>query len=350
MGGGPAVGLVTPRDLPAIWEGEEWRSGLEAWLLPALEDAGRVVTGPVVVDRVRFWSVVLRVETDLGRVWVKENAPSQSFEAGLVALVDRLVPGAVAPVVAVDAERGWLATADLGLPMWHGEQAPPLDDWVTVLADHARAQRSLVEHEDALLATGLSRFPRDPEEVVAWVEALVAELGALPPDDPRRLGDAEEASVRDGLGHLHEAAAALVASGLPDTLQHNDLHLGNAFRRPGGAAFIDLGDALWTHPLTVARIPLWIVRSILGRADDDPGVLRLLDAVVAPWTDLLDREALVDLLPHADRLSCLHRAESWRRLQADVPVSAVGAPFLRSVPEWLVDATAPDPYASAVAR
>ena len=33
-----------------------------------------------------------------------------------------------------------------------------------------------------------------------------------------------------------------------------------------------------------------------------------------------------------------------------MPVERVDEPFLRSVPEWLVDAAAPDPYASAVAR
>ena len=77
---------------------------------------------------------------------------------------------------------------------------------------------------------------------------------------------------------------------------------------------------------------------------------RLLDAALGPWTDLADRDDLVAVLPAADRLSCLHRAESWRRLQSDVPASCVAEHFARSVPEWLVDATAPDPFASAVSR
>ena len=36
-----------------------------------------------------------------------------------------IVPDAVAPPLAVDPDRGWLATADLGLPMWHDETPPP---------------------------------------------------------------------------------------------------------------------------------------------------------------------------------------------------------------------------------
>ena len=339
------------RDLPAVWESEEWLAELEAWLAPALDAVGVHTTAPVVRERVRFWSVVARVETDAGRVWVKENAPSQAFEAALVAVVDGLVPDAVATPLAVDPGRGWLATADLGLPMWHDERVPPVDDWVAVVQGYAAVQRVAAGHADAVLATGVPTFPDEPEEVVAWVEHLVDASRARPDADPRRLDDAETAAVVDGLPRISAAAQRLAASGIPPSLQHNDLHLGNAFRRPGGAiAFIDLGDALWTHPLTAARIPVWIMRNRLELDPDGPEVRRAVDAYLEPWTDRWDRATLRDLLADADRISCLHRAESWRRLQADVPVHRVGEPFLRSVPEWLVDAAAPDPYASAVTR
>ena len=108
-----------------------------AWLVPALDATGVRATAPVVRERVRFWSVVARVETDAGRVWVKENAPSQAFEAALVQVVDTLVPDAVATPLAVDHDRGWLATADLGLPMWHDEEVPPVPDWVDVVQGYA---------------------------------------------------------------------------------------------------------------------------------------------------------------------------------------------------------------------
>ena len=338
------------RDLPALWESDEWLADLEGWLGPALARQGVRTTAPVVRDRVRFWSVVARVETDAGRVWVKENAPSQAFEAALVQVVDRLVPDAVATPVVVEGGRGWLATADLGLPMWH-DDVPPLPDWVDVLQAFAAVQQVLAGQAGAVLATGVPTFPERPDEVVGWVEALADASRALPEADPRRLDDGEAAAVAAGVPRIRDAAERLAESGIPPSLQHNDLHLGNAFRRPGGAvAFIDLGDALWTHPLTAARIPLWILRNRFGLAPDGPDVQRAVDAYLEPWTDRWDRATLRDLLRDADRISCLHRAESWRRLQADVPVARVDEPFLRSVPEWLVDAAAPDPYASAVAR
>jgi hypothetical protein len=342
---------VPEADLPARWQSGEWLAALEAWLVPALDAVGVCTTGPVVRDRVRFWSVVARVETDAGRVWVKENAPSQAFEAALVTLVDRLLPGAVATPLAVDLHHGWLATADLGLPMWHDEAVPPMADWVDVVQRYAVVQRVLADHAEAVLATGVETFPESADGVVGWVETLVEASRALPDADPRRLDDAETAAVVDGLPRIAAAAERLAASGIPPSVQHNDLHLGNAFRRPGGAiAFIDLGDALWTHPLTTARIPVWTIRNRFGLAADSPEVRRAVDAYLDPWTDRWDRSTLRDLLADAERISCLHRAESWRRLQGDVPVTRVDEPFLRSVPEWLVDAAAPDPYASAVAR
>ena len=339
------------RDLPALWRSPQWRAQIEAWLFPALADAGRTVTGPLVQERVRFWSTVLSVETDSGRVWVKENAPSQAFEAALVEVVEGIVPGLCAPVVAVDTDRGWLATADLGMPLWHDETPPPVGDWVDVVEGYAVAQRVIADHADSVLAAGVPVFPEAPDDVVVWVTDLMDELRALPLDDPRRPTGEESALVDEGLGRIHEAAAVLAESGMPSTLQHNDLHLGNAFRRPGGGMhYIDLGDAVWAHPLTALRTPSWIIRHRFGLAPDGPDARRVVDAGLGPWTDRWDRDTLVALLAAADRLSCLHRAESWARLQRDVPVRVVDDNWVRAVIEWVVDAAAPDPYASGVAR
>ncbi|HSF97638.1 MAG TPA: hypothetical protein VLA55_03005 [Ornithinibacter sp.] len=339
------------RDLPALWRSPQWRSEIEAWLFPALADAGLAVTGPLVQERVRFWATVLHVETDAGRVWVKENAPSQSFEAGLVEVVQGIVPGWCAPLVAADAERGWFATADLGMPLWHDDDLPSADDWVAMVGGYAAGQQVLADHAEVVLATGVPRFPEAADEVVGWVTERVGRLRDLPGGDPRRPTDEECALVDEGLGRLHEAAVLLAASGMPSTLQHNDLHLANTFRRPGGGmTYIDLGDAVWAHPLTALRLPLWIMRGRLGLSEDDPDVRRALDAGLEPWTDRWDRATLLALLPAADRLSCLHRAQSWARLQDDVPVGVVEERFVREVIEWVVDAAAPDPYASGIAR
>jgi hypothetical protein len=79
-------------------------------------------------------------------------------------------------------------------------------------------------------------------------------------------------------------------------------------------------------------------------------VVRTRDAGLEPWTDVLPHDELVDLLPAADRISCLHRADSWFRLSGDVPPHVVDEDLARAALLWVLDAVAPDPYASAVAR
>ncbi len=188
-------------DVPARWSSPAWREEARTWLEEALGERGITTTGPMVQDHVRFWPTVLHVDTDAGRVWLTENAPSQSFEAVL----------------------------------------------------------------------------------------------DLPLGDPRRLTDDEVRSLDTGTHHIAHAAATLSANGLPSSLKHNDLHTGNAFRTEEGL------------------------------------------------------EEVVHLAPAAERIASLHRAESWRRLQADVPVAAVDEDYRGAVPAWLVDAAAPDPLLSATA-
>jgi Phosphotransferase enzyme family len=337
-------------DVPARWSTPAWLEEARTWLEEALAARGITATGPVVQHHVRFWSTVLRVDTDAGRVWLKENAPSQSFEASLVSTIHRRCPGWVAEPLAVDEQRGLLATTDLGVPLWE-EGKPSAQDWSLLVAEFASLQRALVPHATEVLGSGLPRFPEEPHDVTTWVASVRDELRSLPGHDPRRLTDDEVRAVDAGMHRIADAAAVLAGSGVPSSLQHNDLHTGNAFRtRQGRIAFIDLGDALWTHPLTALRIPLWAARHGLGLGGDDPGVLRILESWQAPWADLVTMEEVAESAPAAERISCLHRAESWRRLQADVPFDAVDDAYRRSVPEWLVDAAAPDPFLSAVAR
>lgn len=333
-----------PRDLPALWASPQWRAALEGWLLPALSDAGLSATGPVVQERIRFWSTVLHVETDAGRVWVKENAPSQAFEARLVPVVERLAPGRMPPVVAAEADRGRLATRDVGTPLGARPDVPD-DAWLELVTQWARLQRELERHPEDVLASGVDAFPDD---AAGWAATLLDAFVALPSEDPRSPTVEERRQVERGLPLLAGAAEELVASGLPSSLQHNDLHLGNAMHGDSSPMrFIDLGDVVWAHPLTAFRIPLWGLAQRNG-GPDDALVRRVADAALESWTDLLPLAGLRELLPAADRVSCLHRALSWERLVADVPLSAVQPPeYARASLEWLLVATDPDPWARA---
>ena len=332
-------------DLVARWTSAEWRDQAHGWIRDRVR-----VTGPIEESKVRFWSVVLKVPVDGGWAWFKENAPSQAFEAGLVAAIDRIAPGRVAPVLGVDADRGWLLTADLGTPL--GERRPEDDEAAAAeLADLVLAwsslQRGLVRHEAAMRGARVPAF--EDWHAMPYAVALADHLAGLPEGDGRRLSSQDRRLVDDGLQRLGQASARLEASGIPDSLEHNDLHLWNAFRGPTGAtSFIDLGDAVWSHPFASWRIALWITRSNLGFGPGSAPYERIVDAGLEPWTDLAPREELRAVLSAAERLSCLHRAESWRRLMADVPVECIPADWLDAPASWLLSAVAEDPYVDAM--
>ena len=216
---GDRVGRGTPcpsADLPARWESEEWLADLEGWLVPALEAVGVRTTAPVVRERVRFWSVVARVETDAGRVWVKENAPSQAFEAALVRGRRRAgagcrghaarrrprprLAGHRRPRAADVARRGGAAAARLG------RRGAGL---------RRRAARCSPTTPRRCSRPACRPSPSSPTSVVGWVETLVDASRALPDADPRRLDDAEAAAVADGVPRMRDAAERLAASGIP---------------------------------------------------------------------------------------------------------------------------------------
>ncbi len=328
-------------DLPTRWWSAAWRSVAEDWLRTTLSRQGIEVFS-VDQPRVRFWSTQLRAETSSGVVWFKENAPSQAFEAGLVEVVADLAPRHVDVPLATDRDRGWLVTRDLGQTIGAAGEVG-VEDYAAVLREWGVVQRQLETAGDQVIGAGVTWFRES--EAAEWAVAVADECAALSLGDARRINSAERALVADGVFRIAAAAAELEASGIPDSLQHNDLHPWNAFRMPSGElTFIDLGDALWCHPWATARNPLWGMRIRLELARDAPALRRVEDAYLELWTDVAPLRELRRLLPAAERLSCLHRAASWRRLQADVPVEAIDIEYRRVVGDWLLDAVAPEPF------
>lgn len=325
------------RDLPALWSSRQWRDEAEDWIRAQVR-----VTGPIEQTRLRFWSTVLRVPTSDGIVWFKENAPSQSFEAALVLELSRLVPGRVPPVVAADLDRGWLLTADLG-PVLGADPQPA--DRAGVAHAYAVVQRALEPHLRAMFDAGVPAF--EDGNAMAYAVALADELARLPEGDGRRVTAEERRRVDAGLRRLGEAAAVLEASGMRDSLEHNDLHLNNAIRRPDGTvAFIDFGDAVWAHPFASIRVLLWQSR-IAGSGPGSPEHERILEAYLDPWAGVASPAELWRAVAAAERIGCLHRAESWRRLMSDVPLESVPEEFRDAPRHWLLVATSADPFVAA---
>ncbi len=300
-------------DAVTPWERADWRRDALGWIGERLTEHGLRASGAPSA-RVRPWSVLVRVPVDEdgagdggvggdagGTVWFKANPPASRFEAPLTAALAEWVPGRVLRPLAVDAVRGWSLLPHEG-PLFRTvleTEAVEPRAWEDLLQQYATLQRALVPRADALERLGVPRI-RTPGLPAVFDELLAASTSLEP---------AERARLTALRPRLVDWCAELAALGIPDSLDHADLHEGQAFRpEPGRFVFFDWGDAVVSHPFTSLRVP--------GRQAEQrygAGVLpRLRDAYLEPWTG--DGHAAAELRRAARiawRLGVLGRVRSW---------------------------------------
>ncbi|WP_282694492.1 aminoglycoside phosphotransferase family protein [Streptomyces sp. CC208A] len=298
-------------DAVTPWDDEEWRREVLGWAGRVLAGHGLSETGAREV-RVRPWSVLVRFRTgDGGRdaVWLKAGAPANAFEAGLAEALAAWVPEDVMTPLAVDAGRGCALLPDGG-PLFRGvldAGAAGPEAWVTALGRYAGMQRRLVPYADRITALGVPGART--RELPGVFDALVA-------GNP--LFDAgERAALLRQRPRLVDWCAELDAYGLPDSLDHCDLHDGQILApAPGRFTFFDWGDACVAHPFGSLLVPVRAVRERYGPEHVAP----MVDAYLEQWGGLGPSAAeLRRAAGLAVRLAALGRAGSWFRLFPGTP-------------------------------
>lgn len=323
-------------DLVARWTSPSWRANAEQWIHDQLAGAGLSPQGPVTQVRVRFWSTQLTVETAAGRVWFKENSPPNRFEAALTAELDRLLPGSVLPPLAVDPARGWLLLPDGGRTLHqHATDAggpPQPQTWAALLSRYGALQVALVG-QPSVPATGVPMLSADA--TVAVARSALEQSPDYPAAHPLHRSRREARALAGGLAALTAAAAELDALGMPDSLQHNDLHPGNAFADAprttsdvdgpeGSLRFFDFGDALWAPPLCSLLVPVAAMTEQWGCAADDARITAACEGYLRAWAPYVDPGRVRASLPAAHRIAAVHRHEAWRRVLDATALAGIG--------------------------
>ncbi|MER5433185.1 aminoglycoside phosphotransferase family protein [Streptomyces sp. NPDC002588] len=299
-------------DAVTPWEDEDWRAAALGWAERELAALGLRVSGERAV-RLRPWSVLVRLPVDgpvdgavdgAGPVWFKANPPDSRFEASLGEALAAWVPEHVQGPLAVRADRGWALLPDGG-PLFRellDRGAADARDWENMLRQYAAVQRMLVPHVDAIEALGV------PSGRTADLPALFDRLL----DGNGVLGARGRAELRALRPRLVDWCAELAATGIPDSLDHSDLHDGQIFAREPLERFLffDWGDASVAHPFTSLLVTSRIAARRFG-ADVLP---RLRDAYLEPWTDTgLSAAELRRAVVLATRLGAVGRAAAWGR-------------------------------------
>ena len=252
---------------------------------------------PPTVEKAKPWATTYRVPTDDGPVWFKVCAPVQAFEPRLTAHLYRRRPDLVTEVIAHDEGRAWLLMRDAGTPI--AVYGNPPEAWLEVLPRYAELQRGETAHAAGHVAHGvtdrrLAVLPRLFDELVAR-DDLPVERDELP----------ETGAVASLCGEL-------AARGIPDSVQHDDLHMGNVAERDGVLRIMDWGDSSIAHPFFSLVVTFRFLEEKLPPGD--PWFARLRDAYLEPWG-----RGLEDTFELAQRVGWVAHALGWARIRDHVP-------------------------------
>jgi hypothetical protein len=281
------------------WTDPAWRAQADAWIGGHLAGLGAEIVGEIDQMHVYAWSTVLRVPTGTGDVYFKANAPSLHHEAALVALLASRRPDCVPPLLAADFERGWMLMADAGVKLRElvaTERA--LTRWHDLLPLYAGVQLDVAADADAMLALGVPDLRLAGLPLLA--EEMLDELRGLEADECRR--------ALAAMPQVADQCAELASFGLPETIQHDDLHDGQVFVQDGRYLLLDWGDACVSHPFFTLAVTLdgviaWGVDDIEESEDTTP----YRDAYLEPFSACSNAD-LVAAATIARRLGWLCRA------------------------------------------
>jgi hypothetical protein len=278
----------------APWQDPDWLAGAYAWTEEQLANLGLTRSGDIEQPHVYPWSTVLRVPTDEGTVWFKANTEQLRHEASLVDVIARRRPDAVPPMLAFDPGTGWMLMADAGEQLRTVvPRERSLARWLDVLGLYAGVQLDLAGDVGALLELGVPdmRLATLPDKY----DLLMDEIDA----EPR---------FRNASGRVRELADELATYGLPELLQHDDLHDGQVFVLDGRHLLMDWGDACISHPFFTLSVTLeGVLAWGLDDEENSEDTAPYRDRYLAPFAEKYDAD-LVAAATVATRLGWACRA------------------------------------------
>lgn len=281
------------------WTEAAWLDEARGWIAERLAEVDTTQIGGVEQPHVRPWSTALRILTSEGVLWFKANARVLTHEAAAVRHLAAARPALVPELVALDLDRGWMLMRDAGERLREVvARERDLDRWLVVLPLYGELQLAAARRADELVAAGVPdyRCAQLPE----MVSRITVEARGLDGEARRLLSDT---------GTVTALCEKLAAVGVPESIQHNDLHDGQVFVRGGRYRILDWGDACVSHPFLTMSVTLegqlaWGLDDVEGSLD----TTRFRDAYLEPFAPFAARQDLVVALEAALRLGWIARA------------------------------------------
>jgi hypothetical protein len=297
-----------------LWRRPEWLAEAVSWVRAHVE-----VTGEIEQPHVHWWSTVLRVPTAAGTVYFKASHRIHAFEPALTLELARLRPDRVVEIIAADVERGWMLTADAGTRLRELlRSADDLARWNEVLPLYAELQLAAATEADRMLELGV------PDERLAGLpgrlERVLDDPSVLLVDREDGLDASQYERLRASVPDVVRLCRELAAYGIPESVQHDDLHDGNVFLRGGRYVLFDWGDSCISHPFHTLAVTLRAIAWRFELQPSHPALERMRDTYLEPFARYGERAELGEAFAIAYRLGTIARALAWyRTVQAGIP-------------------------------
>jgi hypothetical protein len=206
-----------------------------------------------------------------------------------------------------------------------------IETFKELLGVYAPIQVALAVDREALLGLGV------PDCGLRNLPLLLAELlsndHSIALGMPEGLSEAERDAMRQAIPSFKEQCDRVSAAGIPESLEHGDLHRGNVLIEGSELRLIDWADSVVTHPFFTLGVTLVTIQD--GVLDlQAPVAIELRDAYLQAWQHLLPLPELQQLFPTCIWIGHVARALDWDRMLRDAP-DTHRQPYQKRITQWL---------------
>ena len=317
-----------------LWQQADWLAEARAWIRSTLDRNNLQLIGEIEQTYVRQWSTVMTVPTRQGILYFKASDSLYAAEPALTDYLARFRPEIFPELLAMDLKRHWMLMRDAGTPLRKFiREERSIARWKDVLPLYVDLQKDVADRTAHLLALGAMdrRLAKLPEEF----DRLVADESAMLLDHEDGLTSDEYSRLKDARADFARMCEALTASGIPETIHHDDFHDGNIFIDGDRIIFTDWGESAITHPFFTLVVMMRGVDNSIGM-DFSPEAEQVREMYLEQWTSHASMQELRSIARLAQRVGHVNRALTWKMGIEGMPAEFRGE-YAAAVPSYLKD-------------
>lgn len=294
-------------DIPELrppWAREGWLQSATQWIDEQLLELNYQRLSPV--ECIKSWGIscILRVNTNAGKIYLKEASTLPLFCNEPVVTVElaNLFPAHIPTVLSIDTQRHWMLLADFGEPIGRNAPIKLQKDIYRLLA---QIQIKSVQHIDKLLSVGC--LDRRLDWLADQIDVLFNDEFAL-----SQLQTEEIKQLQTFAPYLKNFCSQLASYQIPQTLVHGDLHLNNVAFYKDNYLIFDWTDSCVAHPF-FDMFDLFFYRKNKAVSSE---IKDLQQEYLSQWIAYESMSRLLEAWRLAKPLCALHHAVSYQHIVA----------------------------------